>query len=234
MLQLINKKKIYFYLFSFLFISTIFNDNLIKNLKDYFNINEVKVEKTKKEIDDLITSNTSFLLGKNIFFVSKKLLLQRIDKFNFIENITIKKKYPSIINIKIKTTNLIAITYIDQKKYFIGQNGNFILAKQISNEKKLPTVFGKLTPDDYISLQTKLLNQKIDTNQIIKYYFHKNKRWDLYFANGTVIQLPNKNISKALNLFKEFKLNNKIEIKTIVNLRIQNRLILRNEQKKTF
>ena len=234
MLQLINKKKIYFYLFSFLFISTIFNGDLMKNLKNYFNINEVKVEKTKKEIDDLITSNTSFLLGKNIFFVSKKLLLERIDKFNFIENITIKKKYPSIINIKIKTTNLIAITYIDQKKYFIGQNGNFILAKQISNEKKLPTVFGKLTPDDYISLQTKLLNQKIDTNQIIKYYFHKNKRWDLYFANGTVIQLPNKNISKALNLFKEFKLNNKIEIKTIVDLRIQNRLILRNEQKKTF
>ena len=234
MLQLINKKKIYFYLFSFLFISTIFNDNLMKNLKNYFNINEVKVEKTKKEIDDLIKSNTSFLLGKNIFFLSEKLLLERIDKFNFIENITIKKKYPSIINIKFKTTNLIAIIYLDQKKYFIGQNGNFILAKQISNEKKLPTVFGKLTPDDYISLQTKLLNQKIDTNQIIKYYFHKNKRWDLYFANGTVIQLPNKNISKALNLFKEFKLNNKIEIKTIVDLRIQNRLILRNEQKKTF
>ena len=229
MLQLINKKKIYFYLFSFIFISTIFNDNLIKNLKDYFNINEVKVEKTKKEIDDLITSNTSFLLGKNIFFVSKKLLLERIDKLNFIENITIKKKYPSIINIKIKTTNLIAITYIDQKKYFIGQNGNFILAKQISNEKKLPTVFGKTTPDDYISLQKKLLNQKIDTNQIIKYYFHKNKRWDLYFANDTVIQLPNKNIPKALNLFKEFKLNNKIDIKTIVDLRIENRLILRNE-----
>ena len=165
MLQLINKKKIYFYLFSFLFISTIFNDNLMKNLKNYFNINEVKVEKTKKEIDDLIKSNTSFLLGKNIFFVSEKLLLERIDKFNFIENITIKKKYPSIINIKFKTTNLIAIIYLDQKKYFIGQNGNFILAKQISNEKKLPTVFGKLTPDDYISLQTKLLNQKIDTNQ---------------------------------------------------------------------
>ena len=77
MLQLINKKKIYFYLFSFLFISTIFNDDLMKNLKNYFNINEVKVEKTKKEIDDLIKSNTSFLLGKNIFFVSEKLLLER-------------------------------------------------------------------------------------------------------------------------------------------------------------
>ena len=44
-----------------------------------------------------------------------------------------------------------------------------------------------------------------------------------------MIQLPNKNIPKALNLFKEFKLNNKIDIKTIVDLRIENRLILRNE-----
>jgi len=52
MLQSINKKKIYFYLVSFLFISTIFNNNLISNLKNVFKIREVKVENVKKEIND--------------------------------------------------------------------------------------------------------------------------------------------------------------------------------------
>ena len=33
--------------------------------------------------------------------------------------------------------------------------------------------------------------------KINKYYFHKNKRWDLYFENNILIQLPNKNISEA-------------------------------------
>ena len=229
MLQLINKKKIYFYLVSFLFISTIFNNNLLKNLKSSFKISEINIENTKKEIDEIILSKTSFLIGKNIFFVNKKFLLEKLENLNFIESINIKKKYPSIINIKTKTTNLVAITYINQKKYFVGQNGNFILANQISNRKKLPTIFGKFDPVDYIFLQEELLNQKINLNEIIKYYYHKNKRWDLYFADNIVIQLPNKNISKAINLFKEFKMNGKIASNTIIDLRIQNRLILRDE-----
>ena len=228
MLQSINKKKIYFYLVSFLFISTIFNNNLISNLKNVFKIREVKVENVKKEINDNILSNTSFLLGENIFFVSKNFLLEKFDKLNFIESISIKKKYPSIINIQTKQTNLIAITYLDQKKYFVGQNGKFIIAKQISNKKKLPTIFGKFKPDDYIFLQGELLNQKIDLDEITRYYFHKNKRWDLYFANNIIIQLPNKNISEAINLFKKFRSKNNINSNTIIDLRIKNRLILRN------
>ena len=228
MLQSINKKKIYFYLVSFLFISTIFNNNLISNLKNVFKVREVKVENVKKEINDNILSNTNFLLGENIFFVNKNFLLEKFDKLNFIESISIKKKYPSIINIQTKHTNLIAITYLDQKKYFVGQNGKFIIAKQISNKKKLPTIFGKFKPDDYILLQRELLNQKIDLDEITRYYFHKNKRWDLYFANNIIIQLPNKNISEAINLFKKFTLKNNINSNTIIDLRIKNRLILRN------
>ena len=227
--QSINKKKIYFYLVSFLFLSTFFNNNLINNLKSIFKITDVKVENTKKEINDNILSNTSFLLGENIFFVNKNFLIEKFNKLKFIENISIKKKYPSIINIQTKQTNLIAITYLDQKKYFVGENGNFILAKQISNKKKLPTIFGKFKPDDYIFLQRELLNQKIDLDEITRYYFHKNKRWDLYFANNIIIQLPNKNISEAINLFKKFRSKNNINSNKIIDLRIKNRLILRNE-----
>ena len=226
--QSINKKKIYFYLVSFLFLSTFFNNNLINNLKSFFKIRDVKVENTKKEINDNILSNTSFLLGKNIFFVNKNFLIEKFNKLSFIESISIKKKYPSIINIQTKQTNLIAITYLDQKKYFVGQNGNFISAKQISNKKKLPTIFGKFKPDDYIFLQRELLNQKIDLDEITRYYFHKNKRWDLYFANNIIIQLPNKNISEAINLFKKFRSKNNINSNKIIDLRIKNRLILRN------
>ena len=229
MLQLINKKKIYFYLISFLFISTILNNNLTNILNRIFKISKVNIENTKKEIDDIIFSNTRFLLGKNIFSLDKKFLSERLKKLNFIESVRIKKKYPSIINIKTKITSLIAITYIDQKKYFVGQNGNFILANKITNENKLPIIFGKFNPDDYIFLQTELLNQKINLDQIVRYYFHNNKRWDLHFVNNIVIQLPNKNISKAINLFKEFKINNQIVPNTIIDLRIKNRLILRNE-----
>ena len=195
----------------------------------YLRLETLKYITQKKKIDDIVLSNTSYLIGKNIFFINKKFILQSLSKLNFIENISVEKKYPSTIYIKTKATNLIGITYIDQKKYFVGQNRNFILAKNISNEKKLPIIFGKFNVDDYIFLQKELINHKINLNEIIRYYFHKNKRWDLYFKNNVIIQLPNKNVSEAIKLFKEFELNNKIASNTIIDLRIQNRLILRNE-----
>ena len=156
------------------------------------------------------------------------MLLEKLKKLNFIESISIKKEYPSTSNIKTKVTSLIAITYIDQKKYYVGQNGNFISEKKISNEKQLPIIFGKFNVDDYILLQKKLLNQKIDLNEVIKYYFHKNKRWDLYLKNNILIQLPQKKIDSAINLYKQFKINNKINSNAIIDLRISNRLIFKN------
>ncbi len=229
MLQLINKKKIYFYFISFVFLSTILNNNFINNFESVFKITEIKINNSSKEINDIILSNTNFLLGKNIFFVDKKLILEKLNNLKFIESVNIEKKYPSTINIKTKTTNLIATTYLDQKKYFVGLNGNFISTKNIAVEKKLPTIFGKFDPADFIFLKKEITKHDIDFKKINKYYFHKNKRWDLYFENKVVIQLPSKNISKALDLFKKFKSDNKIDPKTIIDLRIQNRLILRNE-----
>ena len=88
MLQSINKKKIYFYLVSFLFLSTFFNNNLINNLKSIFKITDVKVENTKKEINDNILSNTSFLLDENIFFINKNFLIEKFNKLSFIESIS--------------------------------------------------------------------------------------------------------------------------------------------------
>ena len=68
----------------------------------------------------------------------------------------------------------------------------------------------------------------IDLKQIIRYYFHKNKRWDLYLEYNILIQLPNKNIDIAIGLYKQFKLNNKINPNATIDLRIPNRLIFNN------
>ena len=111
----------------------------------------------------------------------------------------------------------------------MGSNGNFILASDVLNTKNLPIIFGKFKVYDYISLKEVILNQKINENEILKYYYHKNKRWDIYFKNNILIQLPNKNIPKALKLYKQFKMSNEINSNAVIDLRINDRLILKNE-----
>ncbi len=227
--QSINKFRIYFYIFSFFCLSTITNNNLDKIIKNYFLITDVKIETNLDEIKYKLTPQISFLFNKNIFLIQKNELLLKLQNLNFLENIEIKKKYPSTINIKAKKTKIIAITYIEQKKYYVGQNGQFINAKKISNNDNLPIIFGKFKISDFYFLINKLSNQKINNKKIIKYFYHKNKRWDLYFDNNILIKLPSKNIDNALNIYKQFMTENIINPNTTIDLRIQNRIVLKYE-----
>ena len=229
MLQLKNKNKIYFYILSFVFLSTIVNNNFLINIDKFFLIKNIYIDIDEEENKNLIKSQTNYLLNSNIFKINKNTIVKKISNLNFLEKIEIYKKYPSQIIIKAKETEIIAVTYLDQKKYFVGLNGKLISEKKLNNIKKLPIIFGKFNINDFISFRKKLNQNKVDNSKISKYYFHKNKRWDLYFNNSILLKLPEKNIDNALSLFKHFQKNNKIKPNTVVDLRIANRVILNYE-----
>ena len=228
MLQQINKKKIYFYIFSFLFLTTLINQNLFLKLNNNFLLKNIIVKSDTIEIENKIRLSFDYLVNINIFLINKKLIKKKIENLLYLENISVKKKYPSTIIINAKKTDLIAVTFLDQKKYYVGNNGKLILSKNISDNKKLPIIFGKFEVNNFIELKNKLEKNGLDISKIIRYYYHKNKRWDLFFRNDIVIRLPNKELINALKLFQNFKKNNAIKPNTTIDLRIENRLILKN------
>ena len=172
---------------------------------------------------------TKNLINANIFWLKSNIVLDSLKDLNYLENINIQRKFPSKLLIKANKTKLLASTYFDQKKYFVGENGEFVLANKISNNINLPIIFGKFKISDYLFLQNMLLKYNINLSEINKYYFHKNRRWDLYFNNNILIKLPNENLSKSLELYSKFILINKIKPNSIIDLRINNRLILTDD-----
>lgn len=228
MLQQINKKKIYFYIFSFLFLTTLINQNLFLKLNNNFLLKNIIVKSDTIEIENKVRLSFDYLVNINIFLINKKLIKKKIENLLYLENISVKKKYPSTIIINAKKTDLIAVTFLDQKKYYVGNNGKLILSKNISDNKKLPIIFGKFEVNNFIELKNRLEKNGLDISKIIRYYYHKNKRWDLFFRNDIVIRLPNKELINALKLFQNFKKNNAIKPNTTIDLRIENRLILKN------
>ena len=224
----INKKRIYFYIICLFLITSISNQKIFHNFKKFFLIKKININLDKPELNNKILSNLDYLIDKNILFLNKKNFLTKISSINYLENIKIEKNYPSTIIFSANKTKLLASTFINQKKYYIGENNQFILAKDINISKNLPTIFGKFNISEFIDLQNELNNQNIDQNSILKYFFHKNKRWDLYYPNNKIIMLPNKNITKAITLYKKFETENKIGPDTIIDLRIENRLVLTN------
>lgn len=229
MLQSKSKKKIYFYFLSFLFITTITNHKLFKSINETFLIKEIQINSNNLAIDKEIYSKTKNLTNANIFWLKSNIVLDSLKDLNYLENINIQRKFPSKLLIKANKTKLLASTYFDQKKYFVGENGEFVLASKISNNINLPIIFGKFKISDYLFLKNMLLKYNINLSEINKYYFHKNRRWDLYFNNNILIKLPNENLSKSLELYSKFILINKIKPNSIIDLRINNRLILTDD-----
>ncbi len=227
--QLINKKKIYFYLLLFLVLSTVSNYNLSDKLKNNFSVKNIYIDLNSDDIKEIILLKTNFLLDKDIFSINRSNLAKELSNLNFLENIRVKKIYPSSISINTKKTDLIAITYINQKKYFLGTNGNFVSAKEISTKKDLPIVFGKFKNFDYLKLRKILIHNKIEYNSIVKYFFHKNKRWDLYLKKNIIIKLPSKNVDEAIKFYKKFAKKKQIKPGSIIDLRIPNRLIFKSD-----
>ena len=92
MLQLINKKKIYFYLISFLFLSTISNNHYVNGFKKNFLINKIDIQIDRTYLKKIILQNAKFLLNNNIFSINSEILKDKFNKLNYLENIEIKKK----------------------------------------------------------------------------------------------------------------------------------------------
>ena len=153
--QLINKKKIYFYIFSFLILVTISNDKITFIKNEIFLIREINIKTKSTDLKKKILFQIGQLRNKNIFFLKNEEILPKLKSLNFLEDISIKKVYPSTIVINTKETNLLASTYFNQKKYFVGENGKFINSELVQNKSKLPIIFGKFRAKDFLNLKKK-------------------------------------------------------------------------------
>jgi len=227
--QSINKKKIYFYLLIFLFVSTSFNFNLLKKIKEIGLINSINVKGLSLDEEIIIKEELKIILNSNIFFLNKDLILEKLNQFNFLENIEVQKILPSKININLTKTNFLGSTIIDGEKFYIGSNGKFTISNQVKNEKNLPLVFGKFQINEFLDLQSILNKQEIDVNKINKYYYYRNKRWDLQNENGLILMLPSKDVKASLEIYKKLIDSESLNSIIIVDLRIPNQIILTHE-----
>jgi len=231
MLQSINKKKIYFYLFILLFLTTTFNFSFVDGFKKSNLLNKIDVKGLSKKEKKILKNELNVFLNRNTFFLDKSEILQKLDTFKFLDKVNIQKILPSKINVLVKKTKILAITYIDGKKYFVGKNGKLIPSSQIDNISKLPIIFGDFSEPEFLNLQNNFAKYQINIDEIKKYFYHKNKRWDFEDINGAIIKLPSKNIVNSLNVYNSLIKINKIEKLRIIDLRIPNQVVLTYEEK---
>ena len=92
-------------------------------------------------------------------------------------------------------------------------------------------MFGKFKINEFLQLQEILKKQKINLDEIEKYFYFRNNRWDLQKKDGLIIMLPSNNLERSLKIYNKFMSNKNSNLIKIIDLRIANQIILTNEKK---
>tara|TARA_B100001778_G_C18562063_1_gene618237 strand:+ start:16 stop:714 length:699 start_codon:yes stop_codon:yes gene_type:complete len=231
MLQLIdNKKNFYFYFFIFLFLTTInFNFNNSKNLIS-FKINDISVIGLSHKNNLIIEQKFNIFKDRNIFTFSKEESKKILDQFSIIGSYEIKKIYPNKIEVKLKKTNFLAFTYLENNKYIIGENGKLISLKYSAyNDLDLPLVLASNNYKKFFHLKKTIDESKFNSQEIETFYYFQTGRWDLKTKSGLVIKLPNRDIKDAMNRVHTMINDSKLDKFNILDMRIKNYIITSNE-----
>tara|TARA_A100001011_G_scaffold353953_1_gene395967 strand:- start:534 stop:1226 length:693 start_codon:yes stop_codon:yes gene_type:complete len=227
MLQPVSKNNLYLYLFFFIFLTSIFNFQILAIYKDVFRITKININGLSYNERKLVKNELINLKDINIFSLDKEKISEKLYEFKFLEKIYVNKVMPSSININLTKTNILGRTLRNGKNFYIGQNGKFINTEQLL-ENTTTLVFGDFNIDEFLNLQEILKNKQLDIKKIEKYYYFKNKRWDLLFSNGLTLKLPAKNVEKSIEIYKQLFENDNLINTNIIDLRVVNQIILTN------
>jgi cell division septal protein FtsQ len=225
----INKKKIYFYLFTFVFINTLFNINQISKFSNIFKLEYININGLNVDEENLLRNDLELFKNQNIFLIKNNHIYSILDDFKQIESFKIKKIFPSKLNIDVKKTTYIGKTMKNGKVYFIGNNKKFIEQKKINIQPNVPFVFGNFSIEEFLILQNNLKDNNFNLDEFKSYYYYKNGRWDLNKKDNITIKLPFTNDEQSLKQYKILEDEGKIYKNSIVDLRVPKKIIISYE-----
>ena len=227
-----KKNKIFFYIFLFIFLTSINNNSFLKKINSLIKINHIEIQGLSESENNQLSSKFRLLLFENIFLVNSESFKKILNTNDLIQSFKIKKNYPSSILINIEKTDFLALTNFNNKKYIIASNGRLIKSENIKEKvKELPYVFGKIDYTNFIIFKKLIDKSKFDYENINSLYYFSNKRWNIKTKDNILIKLSDINILDSLNIAKNVIDNENFKNENIIDLRIPNYIITSYEKK---
>ena len=225
MRQLIDKKnKIIIYLL-FLFILSTTSGKFIENQGSYFSkVNLINIEGLSSSNSLKISKELNNLSYKNILLVGKEDIQKVLSKYNIIEEYSVKKIYPSTIDIKIKQTKFVA-KLSNNDQLLVGANG--MLIKDKKNIEILPYIFGEFNSRDFLFFKKNIDKSKFNFDELKTLYFFPLNRWDILTNDDVLIKLPQDNLLESLNLAYKIIGSENFKDKMLIDLRVNKHLVVK-------
>jgi len=218
-----KSKKIFIYIFFFVFLGTINNHTIFNSCAfEIKNFQIIGLENNyKKELENDLLNNTKF----NIFFVNKDYLKAILNPNSLIETFQVFKIYPSSLSIKIKKTKFLARLNINGDIFLIGSNGKFTKDFFQSDSEILPFIFGNPKVEEFLKIISIINESDFKYENVKNLFFYKSGRVDLELKDNILIKLPLNDLENVFKTISQLISNNKLNQK-IIDARVPNQIIL--------
>ena len=222
MLQLIDKKKkIYFYIFFLILLSTPLNLKYNSFIKEIFKIKNIKIVP-----NELVFEEVYNLLNQNIFKLNNSNLKNFLNKYTYLKSIEIKKIYPDTLEVLITKSSPIAIIDNQISFTYLGDNGKVFKVNKEYNS--IPILKGKIDIAEAIVVLNLLGKSFYKLEDIKEIIFFPTKRINIILKDNKILKFPIsidlKYINKTYNFLKTIKTE-----KQVIDFRVLERIILKNE-----
>ena len=220
--QLIDKKKkIYFYIFFLILLSTPLNLKYNSFIKEIFKIKNIKVVP-----NELIFEEVYNLLNQNIFKLNNSNLKNFLNKYTHLKSIEIKKIYPDTLEVLITKSSPIAIIDNQITFTYLGDNGKVF--KDNREYNSIPILKGELDIADAIVVLNLLDKSLYNLEDIKEIIFFPTKRINIILNDDKILKFPIYIDLKYINKTYDFLQSIKTE-KQVIDFRILGKIILKNE-----
>ena len=216
-------KKIFIYLFFFIFVGTINNQKITNSY--LFEIKNFQISGLENNYKKELENNLYKIADFKIFFVDKNLLKSLLNTNTLVEKFHVFKIYPSTLNIKIEKTKFLARLNIDGEIFLVGSNGKLTKNSSSSNSEELPFIFGSPKVEQFLKIFSIISTSGFEYENIKNLFFYKSGRIDLEMKNNILLKLPVDNLKKVLKNISQLMSNNQLK-KKIIDARVPNQIIL--------
>ena len=222
MLQLIDKKKkIYFYIFFLILLSTPFNLKYNTFIKEIFKIKNIKIIP-----NELIFEEVYDLQNQNIFKLNNSILKNFLKKYTYLKSIEIKKIYPDTLEVLIIKSSPIAIIDNQISFTYLGDNGKVF--KDNKEYDFVPILKGEIDIAEAIIVLNLLDKSYYKLENIKEIIFFPTKRINIILKDNKTLKFPINVDLKHINKTHKFLKTIKTE-KQVIDFRVLERIIITDE-----
>jgi cell division septal protein FtsQ len=222
---MISKNKFFLLIFFFITLTSYNFNEKKKNLSIIFPIKKIII-KDSFALDLIkLKSELEFLRKTSLFFLKKKEIINITDKYDFISNIQLKKKYPNTLKILISEHMPVATVIDGRKKYYLTKEGKKINFTKLNIFESLPIIYGK--HKNFSSFINKLEKNNFNIYKIKAFYYFNVGRWDIVLKDKKIIKLPQSNYENILKEIDPILNDSSFSKYKIFDYRIKDQLILK-------